>query len=108
MARVHVDANAPQQVGALDVLTQRLQEVCTLRAGVPSQPMLARPCTSIADAIKLLLGGGASATIAAEHKYDGQRAQVHRAADGSVRLFSRKLDDMTSKVHTPPCVPHDR
>ena len=40
---------------------------------------------------------GAVVRVAAEHKYDGQRAQVHRLADGSVRLFSRKLDDMTHK-----------
>ena len=61
-------------------------------------PRLARPCSSIADALKLLRGpGGGPAAFAAEHKYDGQRAQLHRAPCGSVRIFSRKLDDMTSK-----------
>ena len=103
------DGTAP-----LVALSNSIAEVCTLTTGVPSQPMLAKPCTSIADALKMLTtgsatiggkGAGASASgsastpivISAEHKYDGQRCQIHRSSDGSVRLFSRKLDDMTSK-----------
>jgi len=35
--------------------------------------------------------------VAAEHKYDGQRAQIHRTANGDIKLFSRKIDDMTYK-----------
>ena len=83
----------------------------------PSQPMLAKPCSSVeqlmgavrrAAAAALIAPQSSSApsesdascdsiTVAAEHKYDGQRAQIHRLADGTVRLFSRKLDDMSSK-----------
>jgi len=40
-------------------------------------------------------------SFSAEFKYDGQRAQVHASqADGrkTVKLFSRNLEDMTSKV----------
>ena len=33
----------------------------------------------------------------AEFKYDGQRAQIHALPDGSIRIYSRKLDDMTTK-----------
>jgi hypothetical protein len=40
--------------------------------GVPVKPMLARACSSPGDALRLL-GPGA---FLAEHKYDGQRAQV--------------------------------
>ena len=82
----------------LQTLCRAFDEVCTLRAGVPSQPMLAKPCTSIADAIKIL-GDKTKGAVAfcAEHKYDGQRAQIHRSQDGTIRLFSRKLDDMTFK-----------
>ena len=39
----------------------------------------------------------AAGGYAAEWKYDGQRAQVHVLPDGTVKLFSRKLDDMTLK-----------
>ncbi|KAK9473996.1 ATP dependent DNA ligase domain-containing protein [Dipodascopsis tothii] len=37
------------------------------------------------------------AQLACEFKYDGQRAQVHCGADGSVSLFSRHLENMTDK-----------
>ena len=89
------------EAASLHLLSQRLEAVCTLRAGVPSQPMLAKPCTSIADAIKMLRSGvsapSQAVSVVAEYKYDGQRAQIHRTAEGAVRIFSRKLDDMTSK-----------
>ena len=38
----------------------------------------------------------------AEFKYDGQRAQIHGSiVDGqtSITIFSRHLEDMTSKVY---------
>ena len=30
-------------------------------------------------------------------RYDGQRAQIHRSADGSIRVFSRNGDETTSR-----------
>lgn len=30
-------------------------------------------------------------------RYDGQRAQIHRLADGSIRVFSRNMSETTSK-----------
>lgn len=30
-------------------------------------------------------------------RYDGQRAQIHRLADGSIRVFSRNGDETTSR-----------
>ena len=99
-------------VSSLGSLSQRLQTVCTLRAGVPSQPMLAKPCTSIADAIRMLRSGVSAPSqavcVAAEYKYDGQRAQIHRTAEGAERIFSRKLDDMTSKYPGRDCQRHSR
>ena len=76
--------------------------------------MLAKPATSAADLVTRLRAakppppdadGAASSSasaaavvvVAAEHKYDGQRAQVHRAEDGTVKIFSRKNDEMTAK-----------
>ena len=129
-AKAASSAKAASASVPLRTLAAQLAAVCTLRPGVPSQPMLAKPCTSIEDAVRMLrsgdggsgggggkargggkAGGTASSSeasgagsevreevrILAEHKYDGQRAQVHRLADGTVRLFSRKLDDMTTK-----------
>ena len=77
----------------------------TLREGVPTQPMLAKPATSVDDVIARMRpsaakgGGGArpEVRVTAEYKYDGQRCQLHRTAAGEIRLFSRKNDDMTYK-----------
>lgn len=30
-------------------------------------------------------------------RYDGQRAQIHKLADGSIRIFSRQMKDSTSR-----------
>ncbi|EOD10715.1 putative DNA ligase [Emiliania huxleyi CCMP1516] len=97
-------ADAPRAPEPLAAFRGALSAACSLAPGVPSQPMLAsldaelgpgvywqalgrqlaRPCSSIADALKLLRGpGGGPAAFAAEHKYDGQRAQLHRAPCGS-------------------------
>ena len=90
-----------------------VRRACALRAGVPARPMLAKPATSAADLVTRLRAakppppdadGAASSSasaaavvVAAEHKYDGQRAQLHRADDGTVKIFSRKNDEMTAK-----------
>ncbi|CAE7702361.1 LIG6 [Symbiodinium sp. CCMP2456] len=77
---------------------------CTLHLGVPMQPMLAKACTSIQELLKRILksvprSGQATSPImlSAEFKYDGQRAQIHVLPAGRVKIFSRKLDDMTYK-----------
>jgi DNA ligase-1 len=56
----------------------------------PIRFMLATP---VADAAEVMRRVGDEAWI--EDKYDGIRAQLHVAADGSVRLFSRDLNDVT-------------
>ena len=90
--------------------------------GIPMQPMLAKPATTAAEVLQKM-GGKA---FSAEFKYDGQRAQIHVGEDGEVtcpmpnitpelacsgeyhwvsnsqldtqvRIFSRKLDEMSSK-----------
>lgn len=30
-------------------------------------------------------------------RYDGQRAQIHKLADGSIRVFSRQMKESTSR-----------
>ncbi|KAK7253362.1 ATP-dependent DNA ligase [Aureococcus anophagefferens] len=59
--------------------------------------MLANAVTSEKDAIaKLRKYAAPFGAAALEHKYDGQRAQLH-GSDGALLIFSRKNDDMTDK-----------
>lgn len=59
---------------------------------VPIKPMLAEMAEGVGDAIKE--HGGVSAF---EFKYDGARIQIHRK-DNRVRIFSRRLTDVTTSV----------
>ncbi|MGD0718524.1 MAG: ATP-dependent DNA ligase [Thermoplasmata archaeon] len=60
-----------------------------LTVGRPIRPMLAERSNSLADILERM-GGRA----ALEYKYDGLRVQAHIARDGSVRLFSRRLEEI--------------
>ncbi|KDR75214.1 hypothetical protein GALMADRAFT_249189 [Galerina marginata CBS 339.88] len=77
----------------LDSLAERVP----LTVGVPLHPMLGSPTRSL-DEIYNRLG---NLPFSAEFKYDGQRAQIHasRAShdNHNVKIFSRHLEDMTSK-----------
>ena len=63
--------------------------------------MLGSPTRSLEEIYDRL--GNLSFT--AEFKYDGQRAQIHAIRDVNnditVKIFSRHLEDMTSKVDLP-------
>ncbi|XP_022158502.1 DNA ligase 6-like isoform X2 [Momordica charantia] len=61
--------------------------------GIPIKPMLAKITNGIPQALKIF----ENKAFTCEYKYDGQRAQIHKLADGSVRVFSRNSDDTTSK-----------
>ncbi|MGH2379989.1 MAG: ATP-dependent DNA ligase [Candidatus Limnocylindria bacterium] len=67
----------------------RLAEAA-LHLGRPIRFMLATP---VADAAEIMRRVGEEAWI--EDKYDGIRAQLHMEGDGTVRLFSRDLNDVT-------------
>ena len=67
----------------------RLDEAA-LHLGRPIRFMLATP---VADAAEVMRRVGDEAWI--EDKYDGIRAQLHVEANGTVRLFSRDLNDVT-------------
>jgi DNA ligase 1 len=67
----------------------RLAEAA-LHVGRPIRFMLATP---VADAAEVMRRVGDEAWI--EDKYDGIRAQLHVTADGTPRLFSRDLNDVT-------------
>ena len=79
------------EIGEAAVLARddRLAEAA-LHLGRPIRFMLATP---VADADEVMRRVGDEAWI--EDKYDGIRAQLHIEADGSVRLFSRDLNDVT-------------
>ena len=59
---------------------------------VPLKLMLAEPAKSIEEVGRSFAG----AKLFLEHKYDGERAQIH-FADGKTRLFSRNCVDSTDK-----------
>ncbi|MFC1803326.1 ATP-dependent DNA ligase [Thermoproteota archaeon] len=59
---------------------------------VPLKPMLANSANTPEEAI-LKYGG----KVAFEFKYDGARIQIHRK-DGVVRVFSRRLSDVTESI----------
>ncbi len=79
------------EIGETAVLARdgRLADAA-LRVGRPIRFMLASP---VADAAEVMRRVGDEACI--EDKYVGIRAQVHLEADGTVRLFSRDLNDVT-------------
>ncbi|KAL2329535.1 hypothetical protein Fmac_017116 [Flemingia macrophylla] len=61
--------------------------------GIPIKPMLAKVTNGIPQALKLF----ENKAFTCEYKYDGQRAQIHRLVDGSIRIFSRNGDESTSR-----------
>ncbi|KAK7394186.1 hypothetical protein VNO78_14707 [Psophocarpus tetragonolobus] len=61
--------------------------------GIPIKPMLAKITNGIPQALKLF----ENKAFTCEYKYDGQRAQIHKLIDGSVRVFSRNGDESTSR-----------
>jgi DNA ligase-1 len=63
-----------------------------LEVGRPVRPMLAEREPTLAAVLERM-GGRA----AVEYKYDGLRVQAHVAADGTVRLFSRRLEETSAQ-----------
>ena len=73
-----------------------------LEVGRPVRPMLAASAPTIEEALAKAGGpapavGAAPAECAVEWKLDGIRIQVH-LSEGSVRLFTRTLDDITARL----------
>ncbi|KAJ3670648.1 hypothetical protein LUZ60_008074 [Juncus effusus] len=59
--------------------------------GMPIPPMLARITNGFAQALKLFEGKA----FTCEYKYDGQRAQIHKLQDDSIKIFSRQMKEST-------------
>ncbi|MCI4373447.1 MAG: ATP-dependent DNA ligase [Thermoplasmata archaeon] len=63
-----------------------------LEVGRPVRPMLAEREPSLDEVLKRMDG-----RAAVEYKYDGLRVQAHIARDGTVRLFSRRLEETSAQ-----------
>jgi DNA ligase-1 len=59
----------------------------------PMKPMLAQPAPDIAEAFAML-----GPEISFEHKIDGARVQVHHLGAGEVRIFSRRMNEITPSL----------
>ncbi|TMW94034.1 hypothetical protein EJD97_010853 [Solanum chilense] len=86
---------------SLDVLVPSLMEkgiefssnTLSMAPGIPIKPMLAKITNGVPQVMKLFQ----NKAFTCEYKYDGQRAQIHKLSDGSVRVFSRNGDETTSR-----------
>ena len=61
----------------------------------PGSPVRAMLAQRLSDAAEILakLGG----RCAAEYKYDGVRVQAHRTADGTIELWTRRLEEISAQ-----------
>jgi len=98
-----VYSEVPSYDALLNAATQvplvQLNTVCHFQPGIPVEPMLAKPTKSIQEVLKRLNGQ----EFTCEYKYDGERAQIHRTPDGTLKVFSRNLLETSTKY---PEVPH--
>ena len=89
-----------------------VEDICSLRPGIPLQPMLSRPATNPTNALEILRNqrgrcemdsdnsNAEKIEIACEYKYDGERCQIHVFCSGkdiNVQTFSRNLENTTDR-----------
>jgi DNA ligase-1 len=63
-----------------------------IQLGTPVRPMAAERLKTLPEILEKMQG-----RVAMEYKYDGLRIQAHVPAKGPVRLFSRRLEEMTAQ-----------
>ena len=65
-------------------------EKIPISVGTPIRMMAAQRVSNIKEIQEKIKG-----TIALEAKYDGERVQIHKTKDNEVKLFSRRLEDIS-------------
>ncbi|MFO1535288.1 MAG: ATP-dependent DNA ligase [Thermoplasmatota archaeon] len=63
-----------------------------IQLGTPVRPMAAERLKTLPEILEKMAG-----RVAMEYKYDGLRIQAHVPTKGPVRLFSRRLEEMTAQ-----------
>ncbi len=81
------DAEKSEGAPATDESTQ------SARVVKPLKPMLAQTAVDVAEAFAML-----GKEISFEHKIDGARVQVHHLGAGEVRIFSRRMNEITPSL----------
>ena len=79
--------------GLLQGGCEKINEICQLTAGIPVKPMLAKPTKGVSEVLDRFEG----LDFTCEFKYDGERGQVHLLEDGTVKVFSRNMENNTTK-----------
>jgi len=72
---------------------EELPDRCKMTPGIPLKPMLAHPTKSLTD----ILDRFENRKFTCEFKYDGERAQIHRLADGKTTVYSRNSENMSGR-----------